>query len=90
MRYGEAKRTTVTLDAHLLQDVKQRAAKQAVTLSEYVEESLRIRILKQAEPSGPIVFHTIPGGHLQPGVNINNNASLQEILDEGVPIEKLR
>ena len=83
-------RTTITLDAALLRDIKQRAAAEGVTVSQYMEDSLRLRALSSPTREKKFELPTFPGGRLKPGVNINSNAELQAILDEGLPIEKLR
>lgn len=84
------RRTTIAIDESVFKDAKQNAARDAVTLSQYIEEALRLRHATQNKPRKPFKLHSVPGGQLQPGVDLTNNAALQEILDEGIPIEKLR
>lgn len=83
-------RTTITLDAALLRDIKQRAAAEGITISKFVEDLLRMQNLRSQEPRKKVELPTFKSGGLRPGVDINSNAALQEILDEGLPLEKLR
>lgn len=86
----ETTRTTITLAATLLRDIKQRSAAAGITVSEYLSELARVDALQAAEPARPAKLPTFKSGGVRPGVDITSNAALQEILDEGVPLEKLR
>jgi hypothetical protein len=61
-----------------------------MTLSELVEEAVRIRLLEveQAQEHPPLP--TFKSGGLQPGVDLSSNAAIQELLDEGLPLDQLR
>jgi hypothetical protein len=76
-------RTTITIDEHLLDEVRQVAAARRQTVSQVIEESVRESLLrrgsKSREPYEPRTFHA--GGY-QPGVDLDDNAALLELMDE--------
>lgn len=84
-------RTTVAIDDELLMAAKKRALTLGLTLGEYIERALRTM---PGEDGGrrerlPLpVFHG--GTGVAPGVDLNSNRALQEFLDEGLPLDKLR
>jgi hypothetical protein len=88
-------RTTITIDDQLFRVFKVRAAELGTTFSSEVESALRRDLDRQraertdAEPFVLITAGEGSGG-LLPGVDINSNAALQDLLDQGVPLEKLR
>lgn len=84
-------RTTVTIADELLESAKQRARERGLTLGGLVEDALRRELAADGEsqPRPPVpVFRG--GSGLRPGVDITSNRALYELLDEGVPLEKLR
>lgn len=84
-------RTTLTLDDDLLREAKERAARSRRTVSQVVEDAMRETFARAAPARRVRVVDlpTSPGGP-RPGVDLNDNAALRDLLDEGVPIEKLR
>jgi hypothetical protein len=76
-------RTTITIDDHLLDEVRQVAAARRQTVSQVIEESVRESLLrrgsKSREPYEPRTFHA--GGY-QAGVDLDDNAALLELMDE--------
>ena len=84
-------RTTLTIDDGLLDQARQRAAASRRTLSQVVEDAMREAFARRAEAPRPIELPVSrAGGGLRPGVSLDDRAGLQDLLDEGVPIEKLR
>lgn len=86
-------RTTVRLDDGLLEDAKKFAAERDKTLGEVIEEALRERIIRAAAQtnSPPVDLPVFRGGQgPTPGVDLDDNASVREFLDEGVPPEERR
>jgi post-segregation antitoxin (ccd killing protein) len=78
-------RTTVRLDDNLLTEAKKLAVDTGRTLTQVIEDSLRMSLAtRQAiEKAEPIMLHTFQGGNgLQPGVDLSNNAALQDLMDE--------
>lgn len=78
-------RTTIDLDGALLVAAKQRAAEEGRTLRSLVEEALRARLARrspeEAPPPLPVFRPARPGA--RPGVDLADNAGLQELMDRG-------
>lgn len=84
-------RTTVTIDDELLTTAKQRARSLGLTLGQYVERALRTVASDDVgrQPAPPIpVFCS--GTGVRPDVELDSNRALQELLDDGLPLDKLR
>jgi hypothetical protein len=78
-------RTTVTIDDHLLAAAKRRARERGKTLGEVVSAGLR-RELAQPEQSELVEVPVFHGhGGVLPGVDLNSNRALAELLDRGKP-----
>jgi hypothetical protein len=77
-------RTTVRLDDQLLADAKKLAIDTGRTFTQVVEDALRValRQRKESAPRKPIKLHTCGGNGLQPGVDVSNNAALQDWMDK--------
>ena len=76
-------RTTIDLDPDLLQDARRRAADRGTTLSAVVADALRADLLRRPTepPRRPFATVTFDGeGGTQPGVDINDNRALAELL----------
>jgi hypothetical protein len=76
-------RTTITIDEHLLDEVRQVAAARRQTVSQVIEESVRESLLRRRSasraPFEPCTFHS--GGY-QAGVDLDDNAALLNLVDE--------
>jgi hypothetical protein len=84
-------RTTVSIHDELLESAKARAHERGQTLGAFVEDALRRELSLNAEPAPRIPLPVFKGGNgVRPGVDITSNRAMQELLDEGVPFEKLR
>lgn len=87
-------RTTLDLDDHLLKEAKRLAAERGTTLTAVMEDALRIVVRRtdRAERRRRVRLPTfgIPGQGFPPGVNLDSNAATLELLDEGLPLDKLR
>lgn len=77
-------RTTVRLDDKLLSDAKKLALDTGRTFAEVVEDALRVALAQTREKKRGkcIKLHTFRGNGLQPGVDLNNNAALSDLMDE--------
>ncbi len=76
-------RTTIRLDEHLLRDAKQFAARTGKTLTTVIETALREMLArrdKRAKP-GRVKLPTFAGNGLSPGVDLNDTASLLELME---------
>ena len=78
------KRTTVRLQDSLLERAKLEARQRGLTLTGMIEQGLELLLAQQANGSNrPWVRLPVPqsqGGTL-PGVDLNNNASLLDLLE---------
>jgi plasmid stability protein len=80
-------RTTIRLDDHLLREAKARAARAGRSLNEFIEDAVRSAVLDDRQPSDHA--HHIPvfrgGRGLRPGVDLDSNAALMDLLDDDRP-----
>lgn len=78
-------RTTLDIDDHLLQDARAAAVQSGRTLTAVVEDALRVVLAKQEDvaPKSGIVWPSFNSGGLQPGVDLDDSASLWDLMDEG-------
>ncbi len=78
-------RTTVRLDDRLLADAKRYAASSGRTLTSLIDEGLRSVLARRAAatPAGPVTLPTGGTGGLRPGVNMESNAALLDVMDHG-------
>jgi hypothetical protein len=76
-------RTTIRLDEQLLRDAKKLAAETGRTLTAIIEDSLRTTLARRATPveQEPWTFPTFGRGGLMPGVDLDNNAALLELME---------
>lgn len=84
-------RTTVNIDASLLERAKLRAAERRETLGDVINDALRRELaVQQQERSALKPLPIFLGTGLRDGVDISSNAKIAELLDEDQPWEKLR
>jgi hypothetical protein len=88
----EDMRTTVDIPESLLRQAKALANERGERLSDVVTDSLRVTLNgKGAKPAKePFRIEPIGTGGLRPGVDLSSNAKMWDLLDEGVPLDKLR
>lgn len=83
-------RITVNLNDELHVQAMADAKAQGITLSAYVENALRNYLAGTApRPRRHIALPTHEGSGLMPGVDINDSAALLDVMDEGLPPEKM-
>jgi hypothetical protein len=78
-------RTTLRINDNLLSDAKQFALDRGRTLTEIVEDALRVFLSQQrSEPASnqPFELPVVRGQGLQPGVDLSSNAALADLMDE--------
>ena len=77
-------RTTLRLDDRLLADVKKLAIDTGRTFTEVVEDALRVALAHriQHKRRRPTKLHTCGGKGLQPGVDLNSNAALADLMEQ--------
>ena len=78
-------RTTLTIDDQLLAEYKQVAAVTHRTLSYVIQDALRETLARRREAAAgqPVRLPVIGGGGLRPGVDLDDNARLLELLEAG-------
>ena len=76
-------RTTIRLDDQLLKDAKNLAAETGRTLTAVIEESLRESLARRRAGvrRRKVKLKTFKGGNLQPGVDLDDSASLLDLMD---------
>lgn len=76
-------RTTVTIDDRLLVQAKRAAASSGRTLSDLVDDGLRL-LLAPAERRGarPVTLPVFGGSGLRPGVDLEDKEGLAALLEE--------
>lgn len=85
-------RTTLTIDSDVLAAFKRVAADSHSTLSGVIEDALREQLARRRALAGTAGadLPVVRGGTLLPGVDLTSNAAVQRLLDDGLPLEKLR
>jgi plasmid stability protein len=86
-------RTTITIDDELFRAYKVRAATLGTTFSQEVEQALRETIerhVRQRDEKSFVLITAGAGSEPLPGVDYSSNAALFELIDEGVPLDRLR
>ena len=76
-------RTTVRLDEHLLAEAKKHAAESGSTLTAVLEDALRESLARRKAQAKekPVRLKTVKGGGVRPGVDLDDSASLLELMD---------
>jgi hypothetical protein len=76
-------RTTLNIDDDLLAEFKRVAAATHRTLSYVIQDALRETVARRQEAAGrqPLRLPIIGRGGLQPGVDLDDNARLLELLE---------
>lgn len=77
-------RTTIRLDDALLSQAKELAARTGRTLTEVIEDAVRQSLVtaREVEDGGPVDLPTFRGGGPQPGVDLDDTASLLALMEE--------
>ena len=75
-------RTTIRLDDDLLREAKAYAAATDRTLTRLIEDALRAMLARRAQRSRRRVrLRTFKGQGVQPGVNLDSNAALLDLME---------
>jgi hypothetical protein len=76
-------RTTLDLDKDLLIRAKEAAGRSGRTLTALIEDALRevLNRRKPRIPRKPFRVRTFRGGTVLPGVPVNDNAALRDVMD---------
>jgi hypothetical protein len=75
-------RTTIRMDDDLLDAAKAAAAGEGQTLTRFIEDAVRrqLAIQQNMEHSAPGSLPVFHGDGLRPGVDLDNNATLLELM----------
>jgi len=88
-------RTTVTIRDDLYLEVRKFAAARGCTVGSVLEDAVTLLLVRQLEALDTtaatiLELPTFSGGGLQPGVDLDSNASLSELLDEDAHLGVVR
>lgn len=77
-------RTTIRLNDDLLKEAKRQAAESETTLTAIIEDALRERLYRRRNHSVTrknVRLRTTGKGGLQPGVDLDDSASLLDVME---------
>jgi hypothetical protein len=76
-------RTTITIDDHLLAEVRRRAADLGKTVSQVIEDSVRDSLSRRGDAERE-PFRVVPfrGGAVRRGVDLDDNAALLALMED--------
>jgi len=76
-------RTTVNIDDQLLAETKVLAGRSGKTLTAVIEDALRDRLARQPATTlqEQVLLLTVGGHGLLPGVDLDDSAALQDLMD---------
>jgi hypothetical protein len=77
-------RTTINLPDPLLSEARRLAAESGRTLTAVIEDAVRESLdrRRQDRPLPPPKLTTVGGSGLQPGVDLDDSAGLEDLMDE--------
>lgn len=78
-------RTTIKIDDGLLVEAKTRAAMTGRTLNQVVEDALREAFARRGAADARPALPVFRGGRPAPGVDLDDSASLLDLMDERAP-----
>lgn len=78
-------RTTIRLDDHVLRQAKLAAAQQGCTLTRYIEDALRQRLVATSSAAQEKATYQVPtfNSSTRPGVDLDSNADLLDLMESG-------
>ena len=77
-------RTTLNINDTLLKKAKKCSIERNCSLGEIVDEALRLSLVTQKKSDTAAIarpLKTFAGSGIQPGIDLNNNASVLEAMD---------
>ena len=86
-------RTTVRMDDDLLRRAKEQAARTGRTLTQVLEDALRVTLARQPQSKkrSLIKLPTFKGGGgLRAELSLDDMSTIYAAMDEGKPLDKLR
>jgi hypothetical protein len=83
VRYIRFMRTTIDLPEPLLENAKQRAREQRVTLSMLLQDALRSHLARDSGmPDAEFKLHTVRGRLVRPDLDLDRTSALVALDDE--------
>jgi hypothetical protein len=78
-------RTTISINDNVLERAKKLAREKGKTLSSVIEDALQESISRREQQSDRprVTLPIFKGDGLQPGVDLDNNAALLDLMEEG-------
>lgn len=75
-------KTTLNLNDHILRRAKRHASRDGTTLTRFVEDALRARLMDDSreQPAFKLVVKTVHG-HAPPNIDISDREALYHLLD---------
>lgn len=84
-------RTTVRLDDELMKAAKHYALEHNQTLTSLIEEALREKLARQGQDTPRPPFKLITAkGKLRPGVDLDDNSALLDLMEDGLDVASRR
>jgi hypothetical protein len=82
--YALMMRTTINLPDPLLAQVRRRASETGQTLTAFIADAVREALARRREGRSqpPLRLTTFRGSGLQPGVDLDDSAALQDMIGE--------
>ena len=77
-------RTTLNINDTLLKEARKCSIERNCSLGEIVDEALRLSLVTRKKSGTTIIarpLKTFEGSGIQPGIDLNNNASVLEAMD---------
>lgn len=74
-------KTTLNLDDQVLKNAKERAARDGVTLTAFVEQALKASLLQDSGKKAYSFRPTVVKGSRPPNVDISERDALYEVID---------
>lgn len=75
-------RTTVNLDEQLLRQARQEALRSGRPLGAVIDDALKVLLNRSVAPDGPMKLPTDGGSGLRPGVDLEDQESLADLLGQ--------
>jgi hypothetical protein len=80
-------RTTIRLDETLLRRAKSMAAASGRSLNDFIADAVRAAVTPRAGRATAPAIPVFSGGKLLPGVDLDDSASLIDLMDRPYPAE---
>ncbi len=81
----------MTIDDQLYRKAKAAAASSGRTVGQVIEDALRFALNRGPTTAAKVApLPTFGEGGVLPGIDLNDMASVRDLLDEGVPLDELR